>query len=261
MTDSLKDQLIALASTGDVNQIRILLSTAKDAPSQETIQELLTTTAKNSQFDVFRFLLAKYGSVPLNEEIVRAVVNAGSIPLMQALLAKERSVINMQFDMRGTPLIVACMGRQHIDFLRFLLEAGADPNQEPDAAAYPLALVAGLYKDTAAIDLLLQYGATVENSGALAAAARRGNEPMMRHLLEKGARPKSDATSVGTGASPLHVAVKAGHVGIARILMQHGADPNAADGSGTSAVELAKQIQKEGKAKAEMVEALEQVQD
>ncbi|KAG7412236.1 hypothetical protein LZL87_010589 [Fusarium oxysporum] len=257
MTDSLKDQLIALASTGDANQMRTLLSTTKQPPSQETIQEVLTTAVKNSQFDALRFLLAKYRSVPLNEEIVRAAVNTGSIPLMQALFNKDPSVINMQFDMRGTPLIVACMGRQHVDFLRFLLEAGADPNQEPDAAAYPLALVAGLYEDTAAIDLLLQYGAKVENSGALAATARRGNEIMMRYLLEKGARPESDATSVGTGASPLHVAVRAGHDGVARILMQHGADPNAADGSGTSAIQLSKQLQQEGKATSEMVEALE----
>ncbi|KAG6980738.1 Ankyrin-2 [Fusarium oxysporum f. sp. conglutinans] len=236
MTDTLKDQLIALASTGDANQMRTLLSTTKQPPSQETIQEVLTTAVKNCQFDAVRFLLAKYRSVPVNEEIVRAAVNTGSIPLMQALLTKDPS---------------------HIDFLRFLLEAGADPNQEPDAAAYPLALVAGLYKDTAAINLLLKYGAKVENSGALAAAARRGNEPMMRYLLEKGARPDSDAPSVGTGASPLHVAVKAGHVGVARILMQHGADPRAAESSGTSAIELANQLQQQGKATSEMVEVLE----
>ncbi|KAH7230568.1 ankyrin repeat-containing domain protein [Fusarium redolens] len=257
MADTLKDQLITLASTGDADKMITLLSTNKEAPSQETIQEVLTAAAKSSQFDAVRFLLAKYRSIPLNEEIVRAAVNTGSIPLMQALVTKDPSVINMQFDMRGTPLVVACMGRQHIDFLRFLLEAGADPNQDPDAAAYPLALVAGLYKDTAAIDLLLQYGAKIEQSGALGAAARRGNEPMMRYLLDKGARPESDATSTGAGASPLHVAVKAGHVGVARILMQHGADPNATDASGTSAIELAKQLQQEGKATSEMVEALE----
>ncbi|KAF5577177.1 ankyrin [Fusarium pseudoanthophilum] len=257
MTDSLKDQLLALATTGDTNKIRTLLSTSEQRPSKETIQEALTTAVKNYQYDAARFLLPRCGSAPLNEETVRAGVNTGSIPLMQALLTKDPSVINMQFDMRGTPLIVACQGRQHIDFLRFLLEAGADPNQEPDAAAYPLALVAGLYKDTAAVDLLLKYGAKIEGSGALGAAARRGNEVMMGYLLEKGARPESDNTSVGTGASPLCVAVKAGHVGITRILMQHGDDPSAADATGTSAIELAKQLLQEGKATSEMVEALQ----
>ncbi|KAF5529968.1 ankyrin [Fusarium phyllophilum] len=257
MTESLKDQLIALASTGDTKNMKAVISSTTEKPSKEIIQEVLITAIRNCQFDTASFLLPRYRSVPLNEEIVRAGINTGSIPLMQALLTKDPSVINMQFDMRGTPLIVACMGRQHVDFLRFLLEAGADPNQEPDAAAYPLALVAGLYKDTAAVDLLLKYGAKIEGSGALGAAARRGNEIMMRYLLEKGARPESDATSVGTGASPLRVAVGAGHVGIVRILMQHGANPNEADGTGTSPVELAKQLQQEGKATSEMVEALE----
>ncbi|KAF4435167.1 ankyrin [Fusarium acutatum] len=257
MTDSFKDQLIALASAGDTKEMRTLISSTKETPSKETIQEVLTTAIRNCQFDAAGFLLSRYRSVPLNEEIVRAGINTGSIPLMQALITKDPSVINMQFDMRGTPLIVACMGRQHVDFLRFLLEAGADPNQEPDAAAYPLALVTGLYKDTAAVDLLLKYGAKIEGSGALAAAARRGNEVMMRYLLEKGARPESDATSIGTDASPLRVAVRAGHVGIVRILMQHGDDPSAADGTGTSAIELAKQLQEEGKATSEMLEVLE----
>ncbi|KAF5591234.1 ankyrin [Fusarium subglutinans] len=257
MTDSLKDQLLALAETGDTNKIKTLLSTSEQRPSQETFQEAITTAVKNYQYNAVRFLLLRSGSTPLNEETVRAGINTGSIPLMQALLTKDPSVINMQFDMRGTPLIVACMGRQHVDFLRFLLEAGADPNQEPDAAAYPLALVAGLYKDTAAVDLLLKYGAKIEHSGALGAAARRGNELMMQYLLEKGARPESDTTSVGTGASPLCVAVSAGHVGVVRIMMQRGADPNAADGTHTSAIELAKQLQQEGKVTAEMVEALE----
>ncbi|KAF4342133.1 ankyrin [Fusarium beomiforme] len=257
MSSTLKDQFMTLASTGDVDQLRNLLASEKESLPQDTVQELLISAAKSSQAEVISFLLSQYPSTSLNEEIVRAAVNTGSIPLMQALLAKEPSVINMQFDMRGTPLIVACMGRQSIEFLRFLLEAGADPNQDPDAASYPLALVTGLYKDTAAIDLLLQHGARIEHSGALSAAARLGNESMMRYLLDRGARPESDAPSTGTGASPLHVAVKAGHVGVASILLQNGADPNATDGNGTSAIELARLMREQGKITSEITEVLE----
>ncbi|KAF4454076.1 hypothetical protein F53441_3361 [Fusarium austroafricanum] len=255
MTTALKDQLIALASEGDVDQLKSLVE--KESLSQETAQEILTEAAKSSQFDVVSFFLAQYHSIPLNEEIVRAAVNTGSTRTMQALLAKDPSVIKMQFDMRGTPLIVACIGQQSIDFLRFLLEAGADPNQDPDAAAYPLALVAGLYTDTAVIDLLLKHNARLEQSGALAAAARLGNELMLRYLLAKGARIDADAPPTGTGASPLHVAVRAGHVGVARILLQNGADPDAADPSGMSAIEVAKQLREQGKVTSEMVEVLE----
>ncbi|KAF9874447.1 hypothetical protein CkaCkLH20_08010 [Colletotrichum karsti] len=261
MASSREDSLITLASAGDVNQMRNLLTAAQESPSEETIQRLLTTAAKSSQLDVVSFLLEQYPSVPLDEEIVRAAVNTGSIPIFKALLSRDPSVINMPFDMRGSPLIVACMGQQKVEYLQFLLETGADPNQDPDAASFPLALVAALYSDTAAIDLLLKHGARLERSGALAAAARRGNEPMTRCLLERGARLDADAPAVGPGPSPLHVAVKAGHAGVARILLQQGgADPNAADASGTTAIELAEQMRQQGKDVSEMIEVLGGVQ-
>lgn len=257
MTSDLEDSLITVASAGDVDQLRTLLTDGQESSSEETIQNLLTTAAKSSHLDVVTFLLTQYPSISLNEEIVRAAVNTGSIPIFAALLARDSSLINMQFDRRGTPLIVACMGRQTVEYLRFLLEAGADPNQDPDAAAFPLALVAALYADPAAIDLLLQHGARLERSGALAAAAHLGNESMLRRLLERGARPDVDAAAMGTGASPLHVAVRTGHVGVARILLRHGgADPNAADASGATAIELAKQMRLQGKDMSEMMEVL-----
>ncbi|KAF5024153.1 hypothetical protein F66182_3788 [Fusarium sp. NRRL 66182] len=256
MAANLKHVLTTLAKEGDVNQMRHLLSTGQQSPSEETIQNLLTAANKSSQLEMVTFLLTQYPSVPLNEEIVRSAVNTGSIPIMSALLARDASLINMQFDMRGTPLIVACMGRQKVEYLEFMLEAGADPNQDPDAAAFPLALVAGLYTDPTAIDLLLQHGARLESSGALAAAARRDNEPMMRSLLDRGACSDTDAPAIGTGASPLHIAVKAGHVGVARILVQRGADPHVVDASGVTAVEVAEQMKGQGKDVSEMMEVV-----
>lgn len=257
MTPDLEDLCITVASAGDVEQLRTLLTNGQEPPSEEIIQNLLMTAAKNSHLDVVDFLLAQYPSIPLNEEIVRAAVNTGSIPIFAALLARDPSVINMHFDRRGTPLIVACMGQQTVEYLRFLLAAGANPNQDPDAAAFPLALAAALYPDSAAIDLLLEYGARLERSGALAAAARRGNEPNLRRLLELGARSDTDAAAMGTGASPLHVAVSTGHAGVARILLRNGgADPNAADASGATTIELAKQMRLQGKDMSEMMEVL-----
>lgn len=256
MTPKLEDSLITMASAGDVDQMRTLLTAGQESQSEETIQNLLMTAAKSSHLDVINFLLAQYPSVPLNEEIVRAAVNIGSISIFEALLARDPSLINMHFDRRGTPLIVACMGQQAVEYLRFLLEAGADPNQDPDAAAFPLALVAALYTDPAAINLLLQHGARLERSGALAAAARRGNEPMIRYLLDCGACLDADAPAIGTDASPLHIAVRAGHAGVARILLQHGADPNATDANGATTIEVAKQMRLKGKDISEMIEVL-----
>ncbi|KAF4957609.1 hypothetical protein FSARC_11248 [Fusarium sarcochroum] len=186
----------------------------------------------------------------------------GSIPIVEALLTRDPQVINMQFDRVGTPLIVACHSRQSFEFLKFLLEAGADPNQDPECAAFPLVIVAAFYNDPAVIDLLVQHGARLEESGALATAAGFGNEPMLRHLLDRGARLDP------IHASPLHAAiraghrgVKAGHVAVVRILLQHGVDPNAANSSGTTPIEFANQLRAQGKDMLNMMDVLMGEQD
>ncbi|KAG8668291.1 hypothetical protein FPOAC2_07579 [Fusarium poae] len=257
MASASDNELITPASNGDLSQLETILSKYKESPPDETVQELLATAAKESHPDVVNFLLTKYASVPLNEAIVRSAVNSGSIPIMEALLARDPSAINMPFDHYGSPLIVACMRKKNIDYLQFLLKAGADPNQDPDAAAFPLAIVAALYKDPAVIDMLLHHDAKLERSGALGASARLGNEVMMARLLERGARPETDAVRPSERGSPLHTAVEAGHVGVTKMLLQHGADPKALDGNGMIAVEVAKKMQEKGKDMSQILELLE----
>lgn len=256
MISGLEDSLLSIASAGDVAQMRALLTTRQEPPSEETIQNALTAAIKSSHLDILKFMLHQYPFTSLNEEIVRGAVNTGSISIFETLLARDPSIINMQFDRRGTPLVVACMGQQKIQYLKFLLDAGADPNQDPDAAAFPLALVAALYSDPAVIDLLLHYGAHLERSGALAAAARRGNETMLLRLLDRGARLEDDAPDVSNDTPPLHIAVKSGHLGVVRILLKHGADIHTTDAKGFTAIDVLRQMRADGKDVSEMSEIL-----
>lgn len=260
MTSDLEDSLVSMALAGHVTQIRDLFSASKESPSEELVQRLLAAATKSSHLGVVAFLLRQHPSVSLTEEIVRGAVNTGSIGVLGALLTHDPSIINMQFDRRGTPLVVACMGRQRVEFLQFLLEAGADPNQDPDGATFPLALVAALYSDPAAIDLLLQHDACLDHSGALAAAARRGNKTMVLHLLQHGASPRSDGPLVVSRSSdtPLHTAVKFGHLEIVKILLQYGADPTITDAGGATPVEVAEEMKLGGKEVSKMLEALEE---
>lgn len=257
MTSTVENSLITLAAAGDVDQLCSLFTTIQEPPSEDTIQHLLTAAAKGSHLNIITFLLAQYPSISLDEEVIRAAVYTGSIPIFKALLAKDPRVVNIQFDKRGTPLIVACTSRQTFEYLQLLLEAGADPNQDPDCAAFPLAIVSAFYNDPAVVDLLLQHGARLEDSGALPTAARFGNEPMLRRLLDRGAHLDS------IHASPLHAAirashggVKAGHVSVVRTLLQYGADPNVADSSGATAVEFASQLRSQGKDILNMMDVL-----
>lgn len=246
-----------MASTGDIDRMETLLS-EQESPSEETIQALFVTAAKSEDLGAINSLLDQYPTVPLNEEILRGAVNTGSIPITRALLARDPGIINMPFDHRGSALIVACMGRQNTEYLRFLLEAGANPNMDPDAAAFPLTLVAFLYTDPVAIDLLLKHGALTKGTGALASAAQKGKEAMVLRLLEGGARPIAEVKAYGlynTG-SPLHLAVSHGYDSIVGMLLQYGADPNATDHNGSTAMEIAEQMELEGKDVSKMLEIL-----
>jgi hypothetical protein len=172
---------ITVSSPEDVDKIKTLLS-EHGSPSEKTIQNLLVTAAKDDKLNVVEFLLDRYPTVPIEEEPLRAAVNIGSIPITKALLARDPTIINLPFDHRGSALIVACMGRQRVEYLRFLLEAGADPNMDPDCTGYPVALVAALYTDPAAMDVLLEHGAH-PIGGALASATQKGKEAMVLSLL------------------------------------------------------------------------------
>lgn len=71
---------------------------------------------------------------------------------------------------------------------------------------------------------------------ALHYASRNGHLGVCRLLLQRGAR--CDARTPG-GATPLHRASFCGHVAVARLLLAHGADPAAADGDGRTSLHKA----------------------
>lgn len=113
------------------------------------------------------------------------------------------------------------------------LRAGARKKGIPAAQALVAAAQRG---DRAMTDLLLAAGVPVDETdeyceNALMNASFKGHEELVAHLLERGAK----ATFVGhTDDGQEHIAligaVKAGSVKIVKMLLDHGADPNAAAG-------------------------------
>ncbi|KAL7622191.1 hypothetical protein AAE478_007694 [Parahypoxylon ruwenzoriense] len=228
-TDS--ELLLQAASAGKLDDLEQLLS-ARRPPTEETIQSLLVAAAWKSHVSVISFLLTKYPSVPLSEEVIRAAAYSGSVDLFSALLSRDPSIVNYRFDRRGTPLAVACMSKRPIEFLQFLLEAGADPNQDTDVVPLPLTSAAKFYDGLAAVKLLLKHGAKIEHSGALAAAAGKGDEATVQYLLEQGAKQETDSLEARMPELAIHVAARKGHVGVVRCLLENGVKGNEKDSEG-----------------------------
>ncbi|KAH7002454.1 ankyrin repeat-containing domain protein [Ilyonectria destructans] len=246
MNPETHNRLIEAASEGDLEQVQQCIATGESL-TEETIQRVLAAAAWKNRVSVVEFMLCNHPPHSIQEEAVRAAIYADSTSLFSMLLSRDPSIINMQFDGRGTPLVVACMAQKPLDFLKFLLEAGADPNQDPGRMMItPLAMVAAFYKtNTKVVDLLLKHGAKLEQSGALAAAATRNNEIMIRHLLARGSDHANDSYPLKTDFA-LHLAAKGGYVGVVKILLEHGVDANAKDGNGKTAAQVAKEAENEG---------------
>lgn len=232
------------ASTGDLENLKQLLAAQGPQLDEAVIEKLLLAATWAPYESIFMFLLSKYSLRSIPEEVVRGTVYSGSITRFSALLDRDPSLVNLQFDKRGTPLAVACSSRQPVDFLEFLLVAGADPNQDPEMAALPLAAVAAFYRDTAAADLLLKHGARMEGSGALQTAAAMGNEVMLRYLLGHGADREMTPAGISAAVVALHGAAKRGHAEAVRVLLDHGVDVHAKNYDGKTALEVVEEAEK-----------------
>lgn len=142
-------------------------------------------------------------------------------------------IINSSDKFNGlTPILYAlfcsCEDRNN-DYLRVLLEMGADPNQKsgPGMSYLPLAEFSGS-GNLEAVKMLVNAGAHVDGSNdrwyymPLLCAARTGHTAVVEFLLDAGAN--LNIREQRCGATPLLVCTY--HLDIVRLLLSRGADPN-----------------------------------
>ncbi len=124
-----------------------------------------------------------------------------------------------------------------IDYIRMMLECGANPNAvvqsehhdgSPTKSLHPTCLQYAVFHGRyEVVELLLEYGALVDwtggRSAALHLAANTGSLKMATLLLNS--RASVDLRDM-LGRTALHIAALQGHVEISSLLLERGADVN-----------------------------------
>jgi ankyrin repeat protein len=158
-----------------------------------------------------------------------------------------------------TPLHVAAYRKQH-EAGRVLMRRGADPNAL-DAQRYDIVTIAAVADDVPMLKVALEGGASAKNvtspydGTALIAAAHLGHDEVVKVLIAAGA-PLDHVNNLRWTAVIEAIVLGDGgkrHVETLRALIAAGANPNLADGRGTTPLALAR-----GRGYGEMVKILEQ---
>lgn len=151
---------------------------------------------------------------------------------------------------RGSTILDVAIMEHRTDLVRYLLQLGAQATRKDQRPGICLAAEKG-YDDI--VTALLDSGASADMPDpdgwtALHLAAYEGSEAVMQVLLSRGADISATTTcwggfyglrwspsrlrrNEGWVAQPIHIAAISGHLGVVRLLLEHGADPNASTGT------------------------------
>jgi ankyrin repeat protein len=157
-----------------------------------------------------------------SQGLTALMLAAGDADKVRLLLAKgakadARSLVGR------TPLLIAATYANNIDVVRQLVQGGASITSQ-DVLRETVLTSASKRGDAQLVQMLIEAGADVYAGGRppLAWAAEEGNAATIACLLEHGAGKNRDNLNAA-----LVVATMRGPVDPVRVLLEHGADPNA----------------------------------
>jgi len=151
------------------------------------------------------------------------------LPLHFAVHRKLREMIPLLLELGADPLATDASGFTPI---AYATEPDIDTAilQAINECIGPTLIVAVALHDWAAASMLVERApSTVNADGVLHLMAKRGNVAAVKWLLEHGADPNEQWSHWGARLTPLHLAVLSGHVDVARVLLEAGADHTIRD--------------------------------
>jgi ankyrin repeat protein len=191
----------ACMGTGDVAVVELLLDAGADPDSaMPSGQSALMTAARSGKADVVDLLVARGADIEAREQ------------------------------WRGQNALMWAAAEGHPDTIKTLVEAGADVHARTNAGFTPI-LFAVRAGHIAATEVLLNVGAIVNDK-----VAPVPGQPVIEILP---GFPQLERAGGPGGTSALVVAIANAHYELANVLLEHGADPNAAEQGWTALHQLA----------------------
>jgi ankyrin repeat protein len=245
---------------GDLDMVKLLIRNGAD-PKQKGP---LALALQSGRQDLIQLFVAKGADFNADPDLLLSAAVSRKKEVVELVLAKGFNVVDA--DNRGMWALVYAAREGHTDIVRLLLEKGVDPNiigkaytvplhvaatkeiaelllkhrakvDEPDKQGTPPMLAAVLRHNEEVAELLESHGAkhTLETLAALGRddelRARLKKEPLKRGPPPKGADPERP--------TPLHLAAAFGQITTARVLIDAGADVNAAGPMGETPLHAA----------------------
>ena len=175
-------ELYAACAQNDVTAVRNL--TTPTTPSGWS--DVLAIAAAEGALEVSKHCIQQGARV--DDNVLRKVIcNDRSETLYRYFVESDLVGVDYYIERWGTMLgISAAAGRKSL--VEYLLRKGGDPNCRIDAHLFKTALAcAAGFSDEDVLGLLLDHGARLNSSGALAFAAQKNRAANVKFLLARGA--------------------------------------------------------------------------
>jgi len=166
----------------------------------------------------------------------------GQTGILTLVASESRAVLNMRDELGLTPLMVACESSQDAEFLRQMIQLGAEVNSQVLESGLTALDLSARQGDCENVNVLLQAGAKLysrtrfASSKPLISAVMGGSMEMIKYLVTVGA-DVNERNSYGE--TPLMIAAKAGSVEMVQLLVRMGADVSAVSIDGANAADYA----------------------